>query len=246
MTFTSGQLHPSAKFERGSPMKLLLVEDDEQIAEAVSEDLIDQHYAVEVVHDGLAGWELLEVFTYDLVLLDLMLPGLDGLQLCRQMRHEGLTTPVLMLTARDTLTDKVMGLDAGADDYLVKPFELEELSARIRALLRRGSGGSTPILEWGGLQLDPSLREVSYQEQSLSLTPKEYALLELFLRNPRRVFSRTQILDHLWAFESVPGEETVRAHVKGLRHKLKGADAPVDLIETVYGLGYRLKQLPAS
>lgn len=224
-------------------MKILVVEDDENIAEALAEDLSDQHYAVEIAHDGQEGWDLLSAFVYDLVLLDLMLPKLDGIQLCRKLRGSGSTVPVLMLTAKDTLTDKVLGLDAGADDYLVKPFELDELAARIRALLRRGTGGTAPILEWGDLQLDPSSREVFYQQNHIPLTPKEYALLELFLRHQRRVFSRAQILENLWAFEEVPEEETVRAHIKGLRNKLKSAGAPADLIETVYGLGYRLKQI---
>lgn len=225
-------------------MKLLVVEDDERIAEALAEDLTEQNYAVEVAYDGEAGWGLLQAFTYDLVLLDVMLPKMDGIELCQRLRAHGQSMPVLMLTARDTITDKVLGLDAGADDYVIKPCALEELSARIRALLRRGSTTAPPILEWADLQLDPNTCEVTYQEQQLSLTPKEYSLLELFLRNQRRVFSRAQILEHLWAFEVLPEEDTVKAHIKGLRHKLKSAGASPDLIETVYGFGYRLKQDP--
>ncbi|PZD72586.1 Response regulator MprA [Acaryochloris thomasi RCC1774] len=225
-------------------MKLLVVEDDERIAEALAEDLTEQNYAVEVAYDGEAGWGLLQAFTYDLVLLDVMLPKMDGIELCQRLRAHGQSMPVLMLTARDTITDKVLGLDAGADDYVIKPCALEELSARIRALLRRGSTTAPPVLEWADLQLDPNTCEVTYQEQSLSLTPKEYSLLELFLRNQRRVFSRAQILEHLWAFEVLPEEDTVKAHIKGLRHKLKSAGASPDLIETVYGFGYRLKQDP--
>ncbi|NJK29784.1 MAG: response regulator transcription factor [Acaryochloris sp. SU_5_25] len=224
-------------------MKLLLVEDDERIAEALAEDLSDQHYAVDIAHDGEMGWELLAAFTYDLVLLDVMLPKMDGITLCRQMRAQGMNIPVLMLTARDTISDKVSGLDAGADDYVVKPCELDEISARIRALLRRGPMTSPPILEWESLCLDPNTCEVFFQEQLIALTPKEYSLLELFLRNKRRVFSRAQILEHLWAYEVLPEEDTVKAHIKGLRHKLKAAGAPNDLIQTVYGFGYRLKQI---
>jgi DNA-binding response OmpR family regulator len=149
-----------------------------------------------------------------------------------------------MLTAKDTLENKIDGLDAGADDYLVKPFELDELSARIRALLRRGSSSLPPVLTWENLRLDPSSCEVFYQEQLLPLSPKEYKLLEFFLRNGRRVFSRAQILEHLWSFEQVPEEATVKAHIRGLRQKLEAAGAPHDLIETVYGLGYRLKEEP--
>lgn len=223
-------------------MRILLVEDDERIADALAEDLTDQHYVVEIIGDGEMAWECIESFTYDLVLLDVMLPKMDGIALCRKLRSAGYTTPVLMLTARDTVSDRVLGLDAGADDYLVKPFHLQELSARIRALLRRGDSMLPPVLEWQGIQLDPNLCEVTYNGELLPLSPKEYSLLELFLRNERRVFSRSQIIDQLWSFESTPGEATVKAHIRGLRQKLKSAGAPVDLIETVYGLGYRLKQ----
>ncbi len=225
-------------------MKILLVEDDERIADALSEELTDQNYAVEVAHDGQAGLELVEAFTYDLILLDIMLPKLDGISLCRRLRSKGFCTPILMLTGRDTVTDKVLGLDAGADDYLVKPFNLEELSARIRALLRRESSTLPPVLEWGDLRLDPSTCEVSYKQQPLALSPKEYRLLEFFLRHDRRVFSRAQILEHLWPFEELPEEATVKAHIRSLRQKLQSAGVPPDLIETVYGLGYRLKQKP--
>ena len=224
-------------------MKILIVEDDERIAEALAEDLTDQHYAVDLAADGLMGKELVESFTYDLILLDIMLPKVDGITLCRELRSQGCCLPILMLTARDTITDKVLGLDAGADDYLVKPFELEELSARIRALLRRGSSSSPPDLEWGDLRLNPSTYEVFYQDRPLALSPKEYCLLELFLRHNRRLFNRAQIIEHLWTFEEPPEEATVKAHVRGLRQKLKSVGAPADLIETVYGLGYRLKQI---
>ena len=223
-------------------MKILIVEDDERLSDALEEDLSEQHYAIDVAEDGEAAWELVTAFTYDLILLDLMLPKMDGISLCQQMRSKGDRTPIMILTARDGTTDKVVGLDAGADDYMIKPFELQELSARIRALLRRGGSTSPPVLEWGELRLDPSSCEVLYEEHPLSLTPKEYSLLELFLRSGRRVLSRTQILDHLWPFENPPEEDTVKAHIKRLRQKLKSVGAPSDLIETVYGLGYRLKQ----
>ncbi|AFZ42857.1 two component transcriptional regulator, winged helix family [Halothece sp. PCC 7418] len=224
-------------------MKILIVEDDERLSEAVAEDLSDQNYTVETATDGITGFELAHTFHYDLILLDLMLPQLDGITLCQRLRSEGNATPVLMLTARDTTSDKVVGLDAGADDYLVKPFELQELAARTRALLRRHQTNFSPALTWGGLKLDPNSCEATYEDSDLSLSPKEYRLLEMFLRSGRRVFSRSQILDHLWAFECCPEEDTVRAHIKGLRQKLKAAGAPPDLIETVYGLGYRLKKI---
>ena len=225
-------------------MKILVVEDDERISDAIVEYLSDSHYAVEAVYDGQSAWELLEVFTYDMILLDVMMPRMDGVTLCGKLRKKGVNIPILMLTARDTLSDKIEGLDAGADDYLIKPFELEELSARIRALLRRGTVSTAPILTWGDLSLDPSSCEVFFAEKSLSLSPKEYKLLEFFLRNGRRVFSRAQILEHLWSFEQVPEEATVKAHIRGLRQKLEASGAPSDIIETVYGLGYRLKERP--
>jgi DNA-binding response OmpR family regulator len=222
-------------------VKILLVEDEQSIAELLREALTSQRYLVDLASDGQAGWELAEAFEYDLILLDLMLPKLDGISFCRNLRAQGDRTPILLLTGHETSTNKVMGLDAGADDYLVKPFDLQELLARIRALLRRGSATATPVLEWENLRLDPSKCEVTYDGQPLRLTAKEYALLELFLRNTQRIYSQSALLDHLWSFEEPPSENTVRAHIKSLRQKLKKAGASPDLIETVYGLGYRLK-----
>lgn len=222
-------------------MKILLVEDDEPLAQMLSEVLAEQHHTLDVASDGQKGWELAETFTYDLIVLDVMLPNLDGISLCRRLRSHRLSMPILLLTSRNSSGDKVTGFDAGADDYVVKPFDPQELVARIRALLRRGPAPLPPVLEWGALHLDPSTCEVTYGDYLLHLTPKEYGLLELFMRNSSRVFSRSAILEQLWSFEEPPAEETVRAHIKGLRQKLKAAGAPADLIETVYGLGYRLK-----
>ncbi len=226
-------------------MKILVVEDDELIAQTLRIILSDQNYAVELAQDGQAGLELVEMFDYDLMLLDVMLPKLDGISLCRQLRSQGYQMPILLLTGRDSKHDKATGLDAGADDYVVKPFDTEELVARIRALLRRANSSTQPLLEWGALQLDPSSCEVIYEDKLLSVTPKEYALLELFLRNNRRVFSCDAILEHLWTYDDMPSEEAVRTHIKGLRQKLKTVGAPATLIETVYGIGYRLKPLNA-
>lgn len=222
-------------------MKILLIEDDALIAAPLAKALIDQHYAVDVAKDGQVGWELLESFTYDLILLDVMLPKLDGISLCRQLRSQGNQTPILLLTAHDSSTDRVMGLDAGADDYVAKPFNLEELLARIRALLRRGGAALPPLLKWRNLNLDPSICEVTCNSQSVRLTPKEYGLLELFLRNPHRIFSTGALIDHIWSFEESPTEDTIRSHIKGLRQKLKAAGVLDDPIETVYGIGYRLR-----
>ena len=223
-------------------MKILLVEDDDRIAEALTVALNAQRYVVETATDGETGREMVEAFSFDLLVLDIMLPKLDGIGLCQQVRSQGYQMPILMLTARDTSSDKILGLDAGADDYVVKPFDLQELLARIRALLRRGSTTLPPLLEWGKLCLNPNYQEVSYGGQPLNLTPKEYALLELFLRNSRRTFSRSDILDKLWSSEELPTEETVKAHIRGIRQKLLAVGAAADLIETVYGVGYRLKQ----
>ena len=226
-------------------MRILIVEDDELTAKALVSVLSNKNYAVEVATDGQAGWELVQAFTYDLIMLDVILPKVDGISLCQRLRHSGYQLPILLLTGRDSSHDKVIGLDAGADDYVVKPFDPEELVARIRALLRRGSSTSLPVLEWGSLRLDPSSCEVTYQMRPFQLTPKEFSLLELLLRNTRRVFSCGVILEHLWSYGETPGEEAVRTHIKGLRQKLKTAGAPADLIETVYGIGYRLKPLEA-
>ena len=222
-------------------VKILLVEDDEFVADLLICALSSQHYLVDLATDGKTGQELAESFEYDLILLDLILPQMDGISFCKQRRRSGDRTPILLLTGHDTSCNKVLGLDAGADDYVVKPFDLNELLARIRALLRRGNVTTTPVIEWENVRFDPNKCEVTYDEKMLALTPKEYALLELFLRNTQRIFSQSALLNHLWPFEEPPSENTVRAHIKSLRQKLKKAGAAADLIETVYGLGYRLK-----
>jgi DNA-binding response OmpR family regulator/HPt (histidine-containing phosphotransfer) domain-containing protein len=224
-------------------MRILLVEDDEAIAAIIADFLSSQHYVLDIAYDGQEGWDLIEFYTYDLILLDIMLPKIDGMTLCRKIRTQGYQMPVLLLTARCGSGDKVMGLDVGADDYVVKPFDLKELGARIRALLRRGNSALAPILEWGKLRLDPSICEVTYNGKLLPLSPKEYALIELFLRNGNRILSRQAILNHLWSWEATPGEDTVKAHIKGVRQKFKSVGVSSDLIETVYGMGYRLKPL---
>lgn len=222
-------------------MRILLVDDDEQLMEVLARQLIQERYAIDIANTGEMGWEFIQLFHYDLVLLDLMLPDINGIKLCSQIRAEGYEMPIMLLTARDRSSDKVMGLDAGADDYVVKPFNFDELTARIRALLRRETQTTSPILQWQDLNLDPKIHEVKYREQLLSLTPKEYALIELLMRHPQQVFSPSAIIDSIWAGEDPPGEEAVRTHIKGLRQKLKKIGLAKDTIQTVYGVGYRLK-----
>jgi DNA-binding response OmpR family regulator len=230
-------------------MRILLVEDDIQLAEAIYEILTNRQYAIDLAKDGEEAWNWVELIKYDLIVLDVTLPKLDGIRFCQRLRHvqmsssaySNATVPVLMLTARDTIADKIVGLDAGADDYVTKPFDLEELMARIRALLRRGSSTVQVSLSWGNLRLNPSTYEATYEDRSLSLTPKEYALLELLVSSGRRVLSRSGIIEKLWSLDDTPAEETITSHIRGLRNKLRALGAPEDIIETVHGLGYRLK-----
>lgn len=229
-------------------LKILVVEDDTHILDLLRKKLTEQRYLVEVANDGQKGLELALGSAYNLILLDVMLPEIDGITICQQLRSQGCLTPILLLTAEDSNTKKITGLDAGADDYIIKPFNLEELFARIRALLRRSSDITTPIIELGALRFDPIGCQITYQGKLLPLTVKEYALLELFLRNHQRIFSQNSLLDNLWSFDEAPTENTVRAHIKSLRAKLREAGAKGDLIETVYGFGYRLniKELKKS
>ena len=226
-------------------MRILLVEDDFNLAETLAEAITDQRYVVDVASDGESALDHIKALDYDLLLLDVMLPDFNGIDLCQKLRSQGHQMPILMITALDTVSDKIMGLDAGADDYIIKPVDLGELFARIRALLRRGSS-TPPILEWGKLQFDPSTYEVSYSDQTIHLTPKEYSLLELLLRNGRKVLSRHAIIDSVWSLEDPPEEDTVKFHIRSLRKKLKAVGAADDFIETVHGVGYRMIKLDSS
>jgi DNA-binding response OmpR family regulator len=225
-------------------MRILVVEDDNSLAQAIAGVLTKLRYVVDIANDGQDAWELAIACNYDLILLDVLLPKLDGISICKQLRQEGYQSKILLLTGLDAKSDKVIGLDAGADDYVVKPFDFQELTARIRALGRRGSSSLPPVLEWGSLHLDPSNCKVTYANQELHLTAKEFSILELFLRNSQRIFSRGSIIDNLWGTEKDPPEEnTIKSHIKSLRQKFFVAGAEYDFIETVYGMGYRLKPL---
>ncbi|NEO10243.1 response regulator [Moorena sp. SIO3I8] len=225
-------------------MRLLLVEDDNALALTLSKVLREQNYIVNIAGDGEEGWEYAQAFTYDLIVLEVDLPKLDGISLCKRLRQASYDRGILLLLSQSAIAEQVK-LNAEADDYIVKPFTAKDLLTRIRTLLRHHSVSGLRLLEWGDVCLDPSTCEVTYKGQLLHLSPKEYGLLELFLSHPRRVFSQSFILGHLWSFEDPPSPETVRAHVKGLRRKLKSVEAD-DMIETVYGMGYRLKSLPRS
>lgn len=228
-------------------MKILVIEEHCYKSQSIACTLAKLcNYLIDVAADGRKGWELATAFHYDLILLDAILPGIDGISLCAQLRRAGYQTPISIVTARDSKTDKIKGLDAGADDYLVKPIDFQELGARVRALLRRGNSPLLAVLEWEGLRLDPSSCQVTYEGRILHLTPKEYAFLELFLRNSQRVFSRSAIVELLWNLEQPPQEDTIKSYIKSLRQKLKAVGAPTDLIETVYGLGYCLKRSSES
>lgn len=221
-------------------MKILIVEDDDRIAKPLAEFLKRQHHVVNITTDGLEAWEWSQSSLYELILLDLMLPKLDGITLCKRLRAASSNILILMLTARDTTDDKIIGLDAGADDYLVKPFELKELAARIRALARRSLEIRPQILIHGDLQLDPATQQVTYTGNIISLTPKEYMILEYFLKNPNQVVTRSVIIDKLWDFDKSSGEGSIKTHITNLRNKLRASGSSEDLIENIYGIGYRL------
>jgi DNA-binding response OmpR family regulator/HPt (histidine-containing phosphotransfer) domain-containing protein len=220
-------------------MRILLVEDDENLAQAL-EAILDKHnYLVDAATDGETAWEMADLVTYDLVLLDVGLPKLDGITLCRRFRDKDPNLPIMLMTVRDSVTDKITGLDSGADEYLVKPFNLQEFLARIRALARRFSERSDAILTFGKIRFNPQGREVSCDGQTVPLSRKEYLLLELFLRHPHRVFNRSDIVDHLWSVDNMPTQDTIKSHIRRIRLKLQKLGAE-ELIETLYGHGYRI------
>ncbi|MEH2368662.1 response regulator [Nostoc sp.] len=225
-------------------MKILLVEDDVLLSTALFELLNANRYTIDIASNGQAGLELALSTEYELILLDWLIPKLDGISLCRQLRTQGYRKSILLLTGKNSNADIVAGLDAGADDYVIKPFNPEALLARIRSLLRRNEAISSSTLTWGNLCLDPSAGRVTCNDQEIPLTAKEYKLLELFLQNPDRIFSRAVIIDRLWGFDDTPTENAVTTHIKDLRKKLKTVGLAEDFLETVYGMGYRIKPAP--
>lgn len=222
-------------------MKILSIETDDALISLLTRTLSAQHHIVDAVKDGEMGWTYASTFEYDAIVLEIVLPKLDGITLCKRLRGEGYAMPILFLTAQDSIDAKIQALDAGADDYVVKPFNMNELMARMRALFRRSNNHPLPLLSWGDLAIDPSTCEVTYNGQPLDLTTKEYDLLELFVRNSYKVFSSEEIIDRLWSSDDFPAEATVRSHLRRLRRKLQAAGAPPDAIGTIHGRGYYLK-----
>lgn len=229
------------------PVKVLLIEDERKIADFVCAGLKEQGFVVDHCDNGTIGFDLAGRGTYDVVLLDIMLPGRDGLAILRGLRKAGNATPIILLTARNELDDRIEGLELGADDYLAKPFFVEELVARIHALLRRVSGERQNILAAGDLRLDRISREVSQYGKAVDLTSREFNLIEYLMRSPGRVFTRTQILEHVWGYDFDPSTNVVDVCIQRIRKKIASigtteeGDSP---IESVRGVGYRFRKLP--
>ncbi len=220
-------------------MRILLVEDNHRLSESLRKTLEEDGYAIDTAYDGIDGEEMGLVPSYDIIILDIMLPGKDGLEVCRELRNQRITTPVLMLTARDALDDRVHGLDSGADDYLVKPFEVDELRARIRALLRRDSSSKSGVLQAADLVLDPATHTVRRADRLIELTAKEFSLLEYLMRHPNHLITREMAEEHLWSYDHVVASNVVDVYIRRLRNKIDDP-SEIKLLETVRGAGYRL------
>jgi len=220
-------------------MRVLVVEDERRIADFLSRGLSEQGYAVDVAYDGDEALDWPTVAQFDVIILDVMLPARDGIQVCRILRERGLKTPILMLTARDAVEDRVRGLDSGADDYLVKPFAFSELLARLRALTRREPAALGTVLQVADLTMDTSSREVRRQGTPLELTTKEYALLEYLMRHPHQVLTRTMIAEHVWNYDFDNATNVIDVHIRNLRRKIDDP-FPTKLVQTVRGAGYRI------
>jgi DNA-binding response OmpR family regulator len=226
-------------------MRILIIEDNHRLNNSLKASLTEEGYAVDSAFDGPSGQELAEMTTYDAIILDVMLPGKDGKAVCRDLRKQRINTPIIMLTAMDTVEDRVQGLDSGADDYLVKPFSLSELHARLRALLRRDSSDKSGLLSVGDLTLNPALHEVKRAGQIIELRAKEYALLEYLMRNPNRLITREMAETHIWNYDFEGTSNVVDVYIRRIRRKI---DDPFEdkLLETVRGAGYRLTKTSAE
>ena len=231
-----------------SRRRILVVEDDPDISHLLKIHLRDNAYQVDVVNNGVDGLERASTISYQLIVLDLMLPGMDGLEICRRLRNQAITIPILMLTAKSSEIDRVLGLELGADDYLTKPFSILELQARVNAILRRVNHSAAPAsgrledrIETGKLVIDVSGRNVSVDQQAVELTAREFDLLLYFARNPGRVFSRGQLLDQVWGYSHNGYEHTVNSHINRLRKKIEADPEQSQYIETVWGVGYRFR-----
>lgn len=224
-------------------MRILVVEDEERIAGFLKKGLEEESYAVDVAPDGLAALDWTAGASYDVILLDVMLPGLTGFEVCHLLRERGVTSPILMLTARDEVDDRVKGLDVGADDYLPKPFAFKELLARIRALTRRTTATATPdtVLALADLALDTVTHQAKRGEREIELTAKEYALLEYLLRNARRPLNRTLIRESIWGYDYYGASNVVDVYIRHLRQKLESGGEP-PIIHTVRGVGYKIDE----
>ncbi len=222
-------------------MRVLIVEDEQNIAKYLKQGLKEQGYAVDLAFTGLESLDWVDVVKYDVILLDILLPEMDGFTVCQEIRKRNIWTPVLMLTARDAIDDRVTGLDAGADDYLCKPFALRELLARIRALSRRTMDGPrTTLLEVGNLSLDTVSQEVKRSNKLIEVTAKEFSILEYLMREPGRVYSRSEIAEHVWNFDADNQSNVIDVYIRNLRRKIDDAYEP-KLIHTIRGSGYRIK-----
>ncbi|MEQ1801878.1 MAG: response regulator transcription factor [Gammaproteobacteria bacterium] len=228
---------------------MLIIEDERDLAELVKRHLEDSGFAVQTVARGDDGLRAAEATTFDLILLDLMLPGMDGIEVCRRLRAHKVNTPIVMVTARTTEVEKVLGLEMGADDYIAKPFGIAELTARIKAILRRIDTLSTtsgdealPINLGTAVTIDPKAREVMVRGKTVTLTPKEFDLLLHFARNPGRVYSRSQLLDAVWGYSHEGYEHAVNCHINRLRSKIETDQARPELLLTVWGIGYKLAE----
>ncbi len=222
-------------------MRVLVIEDDRRIAETIAKNLRAESFAVDIARDGESGEETAKINDYDVIILDLMLPGQDGWATCRNLRRDNILTPILMLTALDDVSDKIEGLDSGADDYLTKPFHFGELLARIRSLVRRHSTVRTTSVERFGLKLDLNSHKAYREDQEIALTAKEFALLELFMHNPDKILSRQEISEHLWDMNFDPKSNVIESFVRFLRQKIDH-DFDRPLIHTVRGAGYMFSE----